>query len=129
MMTVISAGFWFGMTICQQIRNIPAPSTFAASIMASGIWLIDWAHEEEVHRRGDRRKDQRHIGIDHAQLREYHILHDVDDVTLIQEGNDDDCIKCLCARKADLCQTERRHGRKNNLTHGDNHCHNTLLKT
>ena len=42
MMTVISAGFWFGMTTCQQMRNIPAPSTFAASIMASGTWVMDW---------------------------------------------------------------------------------------
>ena len=33
MMTVISAGFWFGMTTCQQMRNIPAPS---------GTWVMDW---------------------------------------------------------------------------------------
>ena len=41
MMTVISAGFWFGMTTCQQMRNISAPSTFAASIMASGTCVMD----------------------------------------------------------------------------------------
>ena len=42
MMTVISAGFWLGMTICQQMRKMPAPSTFAASIMASGTCVMDW---------------------------------------------------------------------------------------
>ena len=37
---IISAGFWLGMTICQQMRKMPAPSTFAASIISPGIFCI-----------------------------------------------------------------------------------------
>ena len=41
MIMVISAGFWLGITIFQQMVNIFAPSTFAASIMASGMVVMD----------------------------------------------------------------------------------------
>ena len=67
----------------------------------------------------DRGQDQCPVGIDHAHFCHDHILHDVDDVTLIQQGNDDDRVDRLGTGEAYLCQTERRHCGEYHLTHGN----------
>ena len=47
------------------------------------------------------------------------LMHDVDDVTLIQQGNDDDRVDRLGTGEAYLCQTKRRHCGEYHLTHGN----------
>ena len=76
-------------------------------------------HQEQVHGGSDRGQDQCPVGIDHAHFCHDHILHDVDDVALIQQGNDDDRVDRLGTGEAYLCQTERRHCGEHHLTHGN----------